>query len=253
MLFINIPKKPSQYSGINADNNTAGTSGNPFERRQLMKNRNIAKGSLCMALIFCMTLLSGVFVSAISEANAAPAKGDGKQYFEEAVIKLMEEGKLTEQKAEKILEYKKKRMEEHKKAKVDQKQYKRGSLLRDMVEAGIITEPDAQLIRSKLREMKEARLHGGLQGLVDRGVLTGNDIDNIRTYMLKIRKERELQLEKLRTMTPEERKQFYENSKKDRKDILTRMVEEKVITAEQAKEIKKAIPELDRPDRKRAE
>ncbi|MGE5679074.1 MAG: hypothetical protein ACM3ZR_13550, partial [Pseudomonadota bacterium] len=103
---------------------------------------------------------------------------------------------------------------------------------------------------AKLKEMKEARLQGGLQELVDKGVLTGKDIDNIRSYMLKVRKEREQQLEKLRSMTAEERKEFYEKSKRDKKDIITKMVEDKVITEEQAKEIKKAIPELDKPRRK---
>lgn len=251
--YINIPKKPSQYSGINANNNNAGTIGNTTERGLMMKDRKIAKGSLCLALILCLTVLSSTFVSAGSMVNPLSASSDGKRYLEEAVIKLMEEGKLTEQKVEKILEYKKRRLEELKKSEIDNKQRKRGSLLRDMIKEGIITEQEAQLIKTKLKEMKEARLQGGLQELVDRGVLTGKDIDNIRSYMLKIRKEREQQLEKLRSMTPAERKEFYENSKRDRKDIITRMVEDKVITEEQAKEIKKAIPELDKPGSKKAE
>lgn len=218
-----------------------------------MKERNMAKGSLCLVLIFCLTVLSSVLVSGGRTTNSASSAADRKQYLEEAVIKLMEEGKLTEQKAEKILEYKKKRMEELKKSETDNKQLKRGSLLGDMIKEGIITEDEAQLIKAKLKEMKEARLQGGLRELVDRGVLTGKDIDNIRSYMLKVRKEREQQLEKLRSMTPSERKEFYEKSKNDRKDIITRMVEDKVLTEEQAKEIRKAIPELDRPSRKKAE
>jgi len=174
-----------------------------------------------------------------------------KQFLEEAVIKLMEEGKLTKEKAEKILEYKKKKADELSKLPEQKKiqmkkQRNKGSLLKDLEQEGIITEAEAQAIRTKLYEMKEARLADGMQGLVDKGVLTTNDIEKIRSYMVKVREERKEQLEKLKTMTPEEREEYFKNAKKDRKDIITRMVEDNVITKNQAEEIKKAIPELNK-------
>ncbi|HPW42145.1 MAG TPA: hypothetical protein PLW98_11575, partial [Bacillota bacterium] len=99
-------------------------------------------------------------------------------------------------------------------------------------------------IREKLREMKEARVADGLQGLIDKGVLTKDDINNIRSYLLKVREERKSSVEKLKSMTPEERKAYFKEHKNERKDIITKMVEDKVITKEQAEEIRKAIPEL---------
>jgi membrane peptidoglycan carboxypeptidase len=149
---------------------------------------------------------------------------------------------LSKEKAEKILEYKRKKADEFIKGKEENKiQNKKGSLLKELVQERIITESEAQTIKKKLREMKDARLSDDLKGLVDRGVLSANDIDNIRNYMLKDREERKVRLEKLKSMTPEERKVYFEETKKARKDILTKMVEDKVITEEQAKEIRKVI------------
>lgn len=115
-----------------------------------------------------------------------------------------------------------------------------------MVQEGIITEEEAGVIREKLLEMKEARFTDGLQGLVDKGVLTAKDIENIRSYMVKVREERKANIEKLKSMTPEDRKAYFKEYRKGRKDILTNMVDEKVITKEQAEEIRKALPELDK-------
>ena len=162
---------------------------------------------------------------------------------------MVQEGSLTREKADKILEYKQKRNEKLKKLPIEQKaqmkkQGGRGSLLKALVEEGIITEEEAKSIREKLREMKEARVADGLQGLIDKGVLTKDDINNIRSYLLKVREERKSSVEKLKSMTPEERKAYFKEHKNERKDIITKMVEDKVITKEQAEEIRKAIPEL---------
>lgn len=221
--------------------------------------------SIIVALLFCAVILSGVPLYAADEmasdeamaASAGFTLIDGKHYLEEAVLKLMEEGKLSKDKVEKILQYKKKRLEElSKQDKMSKeqlkKQRKKGSLLRDLIHDGILTEAEGEAIKTKLKEMKEARLQGGLQQLVDKGVLSDQDISNIRSYMLKIREERSSQMEKLRTMTPQERKAYFDSEKKNRKDILERMVEDKVLTLKQAEEIRKVVPELDREKYRKA-
>lgn len=215
-------------------------------------------GSIIAAFFICSVLISAMTVFAQSDGlqgtssltASIAAASEKKHYLEEAVSKLVEEGKLTKEKAEKILKYKEKWLKEQckqDKMSKDQlkKQRKKGSLLRDLIHDGIISQAEGEAIKAKLKEMKEERLHGGLQQLVDRGVLSGEDIDNIRSYMLKLRSERKEQLEKLNSMTPEEREKYYEGAKKDRKDIITRMVEDGIITEKQAEEIRKAVPELD--------
>ncbi|MHB1391834.1 MAG: hypothetical protein ACYCYE_01950 [Clostridia bacterium] len=224
-----------------------------------MKNIRTAKNTLCAILVICMVFFAGFSAFAenytIAAHNAEAALGisadNHKQYLEDAVIKLVQEGKLSKDKAERILEFKQKKWDELSKLTEEQrqqmkKQGKKTSLLKELSQEGIITEAEAQVIRLKLHEMKEARLSDGMQSLVDKGVLTPKDIDNIRSYMVNTREERKGRIEKLKSMTPEERKEYFNECKKDRKDIITKMADDNVITEKQADEIRKAVPELNR-------
>lgn len=214
---------------------------------------------ICAVLVTCILFVPGI--QAFSDKGPAAAYGlgteervnlhHGGQYLEEAVLKLVQEGRLAKDKAEKILEFRKKKAEELKKSgrKQLKKQHGKGSLLGDMVREGIITQAEAQLIKEKLLEMKDKRLGDGMQSLVDKGVLTEKDIENMRNYMLKIREERKARIDKLSTMTPEERKEYFKKADKERKDIITRMVEDNIITNSQGEELRKAVPELGRPIR----
>lgn len=222
-----------------------------------MKKTILSGIAISTAILLCMSLFGGMPVLADNNTIVDPGADASvkvnadkhKHYLEEAIIKLVQEGKLSKEKAEKIFEYKKKKTEELSKLTKEQrhqlkKQGKYGSLLMELKKNGIISDKEAQLIKSKLHEMKAARMNEGLQGLVDKGVLTSKDIENMRSYMLKVREERKERIEKLKNMTPDERKAYFTEHKRDHKDILTRMVEDKVITAEQAEEIRKAVPEL---------
>ena len=224
-----------------------------------MRNKNLFRKVICGALISSMSFFAGISTIAESDITLDSKKdttikvrlNTNKQYLEDAVVKLVQEGKLSKEKADRILEYKKKRTDEFKKLTKDQRHLmrnkgKKSSLLKELIQEGIITETEAQIIRTKLHEMKEERLTDGMQGLVERGVLTPTDIDNIRSYMLKVREEQKANIEKLQSMTPEQKKEYFRESKKARKDILNRMVDDKVITEKQAEEIKKTIPELNK-------
>ena len=213
-----------------------------------MKGVKLSIRALCSVLSVCIIFFAGIAAFA---DNNTPSAVKSKHYLEEAVEKMVQEGSLTREKADKILEYKQKRKDELKKLTIEEraqmkKQGGRGSLLKALVQEGIITEEEAKAIREKLLEMKEARVYDGLQGLIDKGVLTKDDINNIRSYLLKVREERKASIEKIKSMTPDERKAYFKEHKNERKDILTKMVEDKVITKEQAEEIRKAIPELSR-------
>jgi hypothetical protein len=224
-----------------------------------MKKIKEAKNLLCAILVICMTFFAGISAFAENSIVAAPnsdatfkaSVDNHKQYLEDAVVKLVQEGKLSKDKAEKIFEFKKRKSEELGKLSNEQnnkmkKHCKKGSLLSELKQEGIITDAEAQIIRLKLHERNETRVADGMQSLVDKGVLTPKDIDNIRGYMVKTREERKVRIEKLKAMTPEERKMYFSESKNERKDIIAKMVEDKVITEKQADEIRKAVPELNR-------
>ena len=209
-----------------------------------MKGVKPSVRALCSVLSVCIIFFAGIAAFA---DNNTPSAVKSKHYLEEAVEKMVQEGSLTREKADKILEYKQKRNDELKQLPLEQraqmkKQGGRGSLLKALVQEGIITEEEAKSIREKLREMKEARVADGLQSLIDKGVLTKDDINNIRSYLLKVREERKASIEKLKSMTPEERKAYFKEHKNERKDIITKMVEDKVITKEQAEEISHECP-----------
>lgn len=221
--------------------------------------KNLLKNIICGALIGSMSFFAGVSTIAENDITMDNKKDtiikvsadNHKQYLKDAVVKLVQEGKLSKEKADKILEFKEKRAEEFKKLTKEQRQLlrkegKRSSLLKELIQASIITESEAQLIKDKLREMKDARLNEGLQSLVEKGVLTPTDIDNIRSYMLKVREERKESIDKLKSMTPEQKEEYFREYKKSRKDILNKMVDDKVITKKQAEEIRKVIPELNK-------
>lgn len=224
-----------------------------------MRNKNLFKNIIFGALIGSMSIFPGISIIAESvitldsntETIIKVNADNHKQYLKDAVVKLVQEGKLSKEKAERILEYKQKKADEFKKLAKDQehlmkKEGNRSSLLKELIQEGIITEAEAKIIRSKLHEMKESRITDGMKDLVERGVLTPNDIDNIRSYMIKNREERKANIEKLKSMTSEERSEYFKESKMKRKNIIDRMVEDKIITEKQAEEIKKAIPELTR-------
>lgn len=221
-----------------------------------MRNKNLLKGILCGALIGSISIFSCIptiaeNVIALDSKKEAVLKinaDNHKQYLKDAVVKLVQEGKLSKEKAERILEYKQKKSEELKKdqRRLMKKDGNKNSLLKELIQEGIITESEAKIIRTKLHEMKESRISDGLQGLIESGVLTSNDIENIRSYMVKDREERKARIEKLKSMTSEEIDKYFKESKKERKDIITRMVEDKIITETQAEEIKKAVPEFNK-------
>jgi hypothetical protein len=221
--------------------------------------KNLFKNIICGALIGSMSFLAGISTIAENDITIDNKKetiikvsaDNHKQYLKDAVVKLVQEGKLSKEKADKILEFKEKRIEEFKKMTKEQRQLlrkegKRSSLLMELIQEKIITEAEAQIIKDKLREMKDTRLNEGLQSLVDKGVLTSKDIDNIRSYMLKVREERKESIDKLKSMTPEQKEEYFKEYKRSRRDILDKMIDDKVITKKQAEEIRKAIPELNK-------
>lgn len=222
-----------------------------------MKKKALVRNIICIVLAGCMTFFSGLTTFAASNAIDGKAEkinfvqriSKQKHYLEDAINKLVEEGKITKEKADKIIEYKKKRVEEFKKLPMEKKQqsrepWQKKGLLDSMQEDGIITSEDANAIRAKIREIREARFSGAINELVSKGVLTKDDVSNIESYLIKVRDEKKAEYEKLKDMNEEQRKEYFRKVKKDRKDIITRMVEEKVITKKQAEELRKALPEL---------
>ena len=168
-----------------------------------------------------------------------------REILKSAVSSLVEEGKLSQEKANQIEQFAKERAakwmamskEERKAAKKEHK----ASYMKELIEKNIITENEAQLIRAKTMELKQQHLSCKLDALIEKGVITEADSKNIQDYLIKFREERKNEMLKLREMSEKERNEYFEKHKKNRIDIFDKMVEDGIINKKQASELKKVL------------
>lgn len=225
---------------------------------RFLKSKKLITG----ILISTMTLTSGLMVFADTDSEFVdnikgatlvrrgeapiPSAACKKHGSLKAVIeKLVEEGKLSREKAEAIEKFMEKKREENKKLSDDnKKEFKRNKsfgLLTDLVEAKLITNEEAGIIRGKLIELKELALDEKLNKLIQQGTITKPQAEKIMLYFKNACQERAAQHEKLKNMTEEQRKEFFANNKKG--SIMNKLIEDGVINQQQAEELKKAFGE----------
>ncbi|SHI96833.1 hypothetical protein [Lutispora thermophila] len=89
---------------------------------------------------------------------------------------------------------------------------------------------------------KEERITKSLEQLVEKGVLKPEDVEKINNYLKIEREEKRKMFEQMKNMTEEQRKEFIRNYRKDKVDLWEKMVDDKIITKEQADEIRKLLP-----------
>lgn len=127
----------------------------------------------------------------------------------------------------------------------------------EMVEAGVITQAEADAIKAAMPEKQEPVEDGGMRSrgmsfdsLVTDGVISQDTADKIAAYMESKSAERKAEMEKVKAMTDEEKQAYLESGKnKDdlKKDMFAGMVEAGVITQAEADAIKAAMPERPEP------
>ncbi len=96
-------------------------------------------------------------------------------------------------------------------------------------------------------EEKKAKLDEAMKGLVEKGTITQEQLDSIKSFMEKRHEERKAEMEKVKAMTEEERKAYFEKAKTERKSCMEEMVAAGIITQAQADEIVKAVPRFNKP------
>lgn len=217
---------------------------------------SLAKRIICVALAFSMLIASGIFVFAdtdngvnrniksatlVMKISNPPAHSHKHEGFKTVINKLVEEGKLSREKADRIIKY----AEEKVKAKEqvndeknqDKRKLQRYHIVEELEKDGIINAVEAEAIRSKFREAREQILTNKLNEMVQKGTITQIQSEKIKMYFDNARKER---IEKLKNMTEAQRKTYLEESKRGQ-GVIKRMVEDGVITGEQAKELRKIL------------
>lgn len=116
-------------------------------------------------------------------------------------------------------------------------------LLNEAVKQGIITSEQAENIMKAMREERAAarqqELKVKLDELVNDGKITQEQADKLLARMQEEMEKRQAEMTKRATMTAEEWREYVKNREKP--NVLQNMVDEGVITTDQAKEIAQAV------------
>ena len=125
-------------------------------------------------------------------------------------------------------------------------------MLGTLVEKGVITQTEADAIKAvqtaKQAEQKAAQqakqkeyTTSALNKLVDSKVITAEQVTKITEYMTKEQATREIEMEKIKAMTPEERDTYFKSNAGNRGSMLAPLVTSKVLTQAQADAVEKAL------------
>ena len=191
--------------------------------------------------------------------DRAPGKG-----LETVLDKLVEEGKLSQGKADEVKKYLKEKAEDKKAefeklktmTKEERQSYfeenkgikrERINLMDQLVKDGIITEAQGEQIEAKMKEMmpqvKGKRGHEKgmtvpLDKLVEEGKLTQEKAEAVKKYFEKKAEDQKAQFEQMKNMTKEERQKYFEENKKERTNIFDQLVKDGVLTKEEVENLK---------------
>jgi hypothetical protein len=165
--------------------------------------------------------------------------------FKAVIDKLVEEGKLSKEKAAQIDKFVQQKRAEQKNLKPEEKTgIRKGhkyELVKDLVDAKIISDTEAELIRGKFREIKEAAFNEKLAAMVRKGAITQAQADKVKVYFENARKEKMEMRKKIENMTEEQRKAFFKEHKKD--DFMNKLIEDGILTKEQVEELRSSFKE----------
>lgn len=95
---------------------------------------------------------------------------------------------------------------------------------------------------NKVDDSKREKFTKDLESLVENGVITNEELLKIKDYFQIEREEKKKLFEQMKDMTEEQRREHMQNYRKNKTNVIDKMVQDKVITQEQAENIKKIIP-----------
>lgn len=182
-----------------------------------------------------------------------------QQRISDSLKALVEKGTVTQEQADKILKQfavaEKEREELAQKMEnmtlkeirsYMQNREKPQNPIEQLVSDGVITQEQAGAFYRAMQELAQKqqleRTADSLKGLVEKGTITQEQADKIVKQFENAQKNREALFEKTKNMTPEERRAYMENNRKEFKNPLTQLVTDGVITQKQADAVRKVLP-----------
>jgi gas vesicle protein len=247
------------------------------------KMKKMVNGILIGTMVFSMAGMA--FADNISTEEKAPKRRTaihqklGERFekrgpnLEDTITKLVEAGTITQDEATKWKAFNEERMEERKAemdkvkemTKEERKAYleerkdnKEAGPRRDgmatLVEEGIFTQEKAEQVGEKMHEMRaleqEKRFEEKMNKLVEEGMITQDEATKWKAFNKEKMEERKVEMEKVKAMSEEDRKAYFDerkNTRGEKGDRLSELVKAGVISQDTADKIKKNAPQ--RPER----
>ena len=222
-----------------------------------MKKNNLTKKLICAALAGVMVLSSSSLVFAgnkmgmkqksIRKPSVGVTMTKGAHGgLQEVLNQMVKEGTLTQAKVDAITKYFEQKQAEKQKMTLEQLQALKAapkvSILDQLKNGGVLTEAEVNSIMDMKAKLKDEKLTAALNSLVEKSVLKSDDVSKIKAFLQAERVARKAECQKIKAMTEAERKAYFEQNKTTRVDVIQKMVNQKIITAEQAAELRKVMP-----------
>ncbi|KXG73775.1 hypothetical protein AN618_24590 [Fervidicola ferrireducens] len=140
-------------------------------------------------------------------------KGLGMFFREDILSELTEKGIISSEQAEKVKEYVEQKMEQE---------------------------------RQQRQQQRRQQIEEALQKLVESGTITSEKKDKILAYLDEKEAQRQQEIEKVKNMTEEERKAYFEEKKSSlqkqgKYSMMQELVDKGILTEEEAKAVMEAI------------
>lgn len=240
---------------LNSYKSTTQNTGSKIEFRSPIDNQNFSKknhGEMKNALesvldeaLTSKTITQDEKTKILEYAeNRAKDANDRRQKITED-IKNMNKEELKEYKDS----FRKDTPGRYLKSKVREK----GNLFYELVQENILTQEKSDLLKEKMHEkrqsIKDLKLKENLSELVSKGTITKDQSDKIISSIKESQNASKINFEKMKNMTQEERREYMKNIKDNHVRPIKALMDDGVITEDQAKALKKISPK--RPNRNR--
>jgi len=155
------------------------------------------------------------------------------------------EGEQSERQAE--MEKVKNMTDDERKAYFEEKKNsgeKPAGMLEQLVDDGIITQEQSDKIKEYNQQAMLDKQKEQFQTLVEKGTLTSGDVDKILEYMSAQRQEKQAEMEKVKDMTDDERKAYFENKRSNAEKpngILEQLIDDGVLTQKKADAVRAVL------------
>ncbi len=223
----------------------------------------IISGMLCMGLVFTQGSLT--FAAENDNGNAKinlasnvdikvpmdMEKGNQDRQvamnavLENVIKQSVVDGIITKSEEGKVLEYINTKY--RKKCKNGKCDGAKGGLFTDLVTEGILTKEKSQALREKMHlkttELRNENIQKGLNTLVTSKVLTEAQCAKVKEAIMAREVERRDNYTKMKDMKESQRKEYMKKIKKNQVDPMKVLLDNKIITKEQEKEIQKVLPQ----------